>query len=265
MNDNLILKIQQKKHDNDKIIMLTAYSYTFASIINKGGIDMVLVGDSLAQAEYGYDDTRSVTMDDMVRHVAAVARAVDSAPVVADMPYGSFHVSAGDTLNNAKRFMQVGATAVKIEWHKNDIEMITSVIEAGIPVMGHVGLTPQTASELGGFKVQGKTPEQAQGVIDNAKRLESAGAFSIVLECIPAQLAGKITASLKIPTIGIGAGPDCDGQVLVSYDLLGMFTKFRPRFVKSYVKLDEQIIDAVKRFTEEVKNGTFPDKPHSFC
>jgi len=254
-----------KKKQGEKITMLTAYDFPIASMIDEAGVDIILVGDSLGMVVLGYKDTLSVTMDDMIRHSQAVTRGIKKALVIGDMPYRSFDTPA-DALRNAKRFVEeAGCDAVKTEnQEESSFEAAEAIIKAGIPVQGHLGLTPQSVEKLGGFKVQGKTPEAAQRIIDNARRLEAMGCFSIVLECVPLELGKMVTQSLKIPTIGIGAGPDCDGQVLVTHDMIGLFERFTPKFVKQYVKLAPSIKDATKQYIKEVKERKFPTKEHSF-
>lgn len=258
-------ELKAKKQRGEKITMLTAYDYPMATMVDEAGIDMVLVGDSLGMVVLGYKDTLSVTMDDMIRHSQAVKRGIKRAFLVGDMPYKSFDAKR-DAVKNAKRFIEeAGCDAVKLEnQEETSFESAEAVIKMGIPVQGHLGLTPQSVEKLGGFKVQGKTPEAAQKIIDNAKRLEAMGCFSIVLECVPSELAKALTKEISIPTIGIGAGPDCDGQVLVTNDMVGLFERFTPKFVKKYMNLAPNIKDAVRQYVDEVKEGKFPAKEHSF-
>lgn len=258
-----IQKLVDKK-SKSKLTMLTAYNYILAELVDEAGIDIVLVGDSLANVELGLEDTREVTVDDMVHHTEAVKNAVKKALILVDMPYGSFHAGAKDTLLNAQKLIDAGADAVKVEWHDEIFESTALFAENSIPYVGHVGLTPQTAEELGGFRVQGKTVERAAEIINQAKLFEQDGAFACVVECVPQALGAQLTEVLSIPTIGIGAGPDCDGQVLVSYDLLGMFRRYRPKFVKCYADLANQAISAFKDFKKDVDDGTFPGPEHSF-
>lgn len=255
----------EKKKRGEKITMLTAYDFPIASMIDEAGVDIVLVGDSLGMVVLGYKDTLSVTMGDMIRHSQAVSRGIRRALVIGDMPYRSFDTPE-DAVKNAKRFVEeAGCDAVKAEnQEESSFEAVEAIIKAGIPVQGHLGLTPQSVEKLGGFKVQGKTPEAAQGIIDNAGRLEAMGCFSIVLECVPSELGKMVTQHVKIPTIGIGAGADCDGQVLVTHDMIGLFERFTPKFVKQYVKLAPSIKDATKQYIKEVKERKFPAKEHSF-
>jgi 3-methyl-2-oxobutanoate hydroxymethyltransferase len=256
--------ILNKKKRSEKIVMVTGYSYVMADLIDAAGVDIVLVGDSLSNVELGREDTRSVSLEEMAYHVEAVCRGVENALVVADMPYGTCHKGPDATRENARRLMDAGADAVKVEWHPGIVENIGGLPGDGIPVMGHAGLTPQTAQELGGFKVQGKTPERAQEIIDNALAFQGAGCFGVVLECVPEILSKTISERLQVPTIGIGAGSHCDGQVLVCYDLLGMYRRFRPRFVKQYLDGAGLIIDAVKRFKTDVEQGIFPADEQTF-
>ena len=248
-----------------KITMLTAYDYPLASLVDKSGIDMILVGDSLANVVLGLDSTTKVGMTEMIHHAKAVTRAVKHALVIGDMPYDSYQVNPEDSVKNAQRFIdEAKCDAVKLEWFDRCLEVTEKIIRAGIPVMGHIGLTPQTADKLGGFKVQGKDAETAKRLIEQAGELEKLGCFSIVLECVPDKIAGMITGKLRIPTIGIGAGINCDGQVLVIHDLLGLFERFKPKFVKQYINLAPQIQKALEEFKKEVIEGKFPTKEHSF-
>lgn len=256
-----ILELKNKR----KITMLTAYDYPLASLVDKAGIDMILVGDSLANVVLGLDSTTKVGMQEMLHHAKAVTRAVKQALVVGDMPFNSYQVNPEESVNNAKRFIEEAkCDAVKLEWFDKCLEVTEKIIKAGIPVMGHIGLTPQTADQLGGFKVQGKDAQQAKRLIEQATELEKLGCFSIVLECVPDKIAELITKKLKIPTIGIGAGVNCDGQVLVIHDLLGLFERFTPKFVKKYINLSPMIQKAVEEFKFEVIQGKFPAQEHSF-
>ena len=255
-----------------KITMLTAYDYPLASLIDRAGIDMILVGDSLANVVLGLDSTTKVGMAEMLHHAKAVTRAVKHALVIGDMPYESYQilpdgrqVNPEESVKNAKRFIEeANCDAVKLEWFDRCLEVTEKIIQAGIPVMGHIGLTPQTADKIGGFKVQGKDAEAAKRLIEQALRLEELGCFSIVLECVPDKIAELITKKLKIPTIGIGAGVHCDGQVLVTHDLLGLFERFTPKFVKKYVNLSSLISQAVEEYKNEVIQAKFPTAEHSF-
>lgn len=236
-----------------------------ATLVDASGIDAILVGDSLGNVVLGYESTVPVTMDDIVHHLRAVTRGTKRAMVVGDMPFLSYHISREESVRNAGRLMQEGlAQAVKLEGGSEVAETVRAITNAGIPVMGHLGLTPQSVHQLGGFKVQGKGEEAARKLLSDAKSLEEAGVFAIVLECIPQQLAKLITESLSIPTIGIGAGVHCDGQVLVIQDLLGMYSDFKPKFVKQYANLKEQIIEACQTYSKEVKGKSFPGPEHVF-
>jgi 3-methyl-2-oxobutanoate hydroxymethyltransferase len=240
--------------------MLTAYDYPSAKIVDAAGADVILVGDSLGMVVLGYPDTLSVTVDDMLHHTRAVVRGTSHALVVGDMPYLSYHISIEESVRNAGRFIQAGAQAVKIEGGKpGRIETIHAILDAEIPVMGHIGLTPQSVLALGGFKLQGKGSEEARRLIDEAVALEAAGCFSLVLECVPAELAAYITERVNIPTIGIGAGPACDGQVLVLHDLLGLYDGHTPKFVRKYAHLANDMRSAIAEFLADVREGRFPD------
>jgi 3-methyl-2-oxobutanoate hydroxymethyltransferase len=248
-----------------KITMLTAYDFATAGLIDKAGIDMILVGDSLANVVLGLESTKQVGMAEMLHHTKAVGRAVKNALLIADMPFESYQLKPEDSLKNARRFVdEAGAKAVKVEWFERALEVTRRIIKSGIPVMGHIGLTPQTVDKIGGFKCQGKDAETAKKIIEQAKELEKAGCFSLVLECLPDKLAQIITNKISIPTIGIGSGVYCDGQVLVTNDLLGLFEKYTPKFVKKYAQLSDLIFKAVEDFKNEVIREEFPDKEHSF-
>ncbi len=260
-----IPQFKELKTQGQKFRMVTAYDYTFASIVEKTPIEMILVGDSLGMVVLGYDSTVPVTMEDMIHHIKPVVRAAKNTFVVGDMPFGSYNVSVNEAIRNANRILQEGgADAVKLEGGSNVLEIVSEMVKGGIPVVGHIGLTPQTAAQLGGFKVQGKETEIARKLIEDALHLEQAGAFAIVLECVVAPIAQLITEKVAIPTIGIGAGPACDAQVLVMQDLLGMYDKFTPKFVKQYVHLNGQIVDALTTYAQEVADGVFPGPEHSF-
>ena len=249
-----------------KLSMLTAYDYPTALWGDQSGVDMLLVGDSLAMVVLGHEDTLSVGMTEMLHHTRAVTRGSDRALVVADMPFMSYQLSVEKALYNAGLFLkEAKAQAVKLEGGQRVVPQIKAMVEAGIPVQGHLGLTPQSAAQFGGFKVQGKTAEAAKVLIEDAQALTEAGCFSIVLEAIPAPIAAMITEAIPIPTIGIGAGPSCDGQVLVIHDVLGLFDRFVPKFVKQYAKLGDTIRNALTAYREEVENGTFPGPEHTFC
>lgn len=257
--------IKEKKQKKEKITMLTSYNYSMAGLVEDAAIDMILVGDSLGMVELGYKDTLAVTMDDMVHHTKAVVRATNNTMVVADLPFLSYHISHEEAVRNAGRLIQEGgAQAVKIEGGTERVATVKAIIDAQIPVMGHIGLTPQSVNQLGGFKVQGKDVETARKLIEDAKAMEEAGVFAIVLECVPTPLAQKVTEELNIPTIGIGAGPYCDGQVLVINDVLGLYKGHIPKFVKQYANLGPIIIDALKAYKKEVEEGTFPAEEHGF-
>lgn len=260
-----ILDIKKMKSVGEKITMLTAYDFPMASILDESDIDIILVGDSLGNVVLGYQSTLPVTMDDMVRHTQAVARGVQRAMIVADMPFLSYQVSSESALANAGRLLkEADAQAVKLEGGREHAEIVHKMTYAGIPVMAHLGLTPQSVNQLGGYKVQGKNEDAAETIIRDAKILEEAGAFSLVLECVPEKLASDITAALSIPTIGIGAGVHCDGQVLVVNDMLGISDRMTPKFVKKYANLNQAIKDAVKQYIADVKTSAFPDDEHSF-
>jgi 3-methyl-2-oxobutanoate hydroxymethyltransferase len=265
VNKVSVTTLKTMKHNHEKITMLTAYDYPTALLLDGCGVEMILVGDSLGMVVLGYDSTLPVTMEDMLHHTKAVSRAVSSAMVIGDMPFLSYQCSVDQAVWNAGRFLQeAGSHGVKLEGGREYAEVIRRIALAGIPVMAHLGLTPQSVHQLGGYKVQGKEQAAARKMIEDAKILEEAGAFSIVLECIPSPLAKSITQAVSIPTIGIGAGPDCDGQVLVVNDMLGLFERFTPKFVKKYATLNKNIKRSVKKYVKEVKEGTFPDKSHSF-
>jgi len=256
--------IRAKKRSGEKITMLTAYDYPMARILDDAGIDIVLVGDSLGMVVLGYDSTLEVTMDDMIRHAQAARRGTKRALLVGDMPYKSFDTPA-DAVKNARRFIEeAGCAAVKLEGGADVIEQTKAMVAAGIPVMGHLGLTPQSADKLGGFKVQGRDAEKAKEILADAKKLEDAGCFSIVLECVPDRLAKMVTDESGIPTIGIGAGIHCDGQVLVLYDMIGLFDRFTPKFVKKYANVSGEVSAGIKAFISEVRSGAFPGGEHSF-
>jgi len=257
--------IQAMKVAGKKITMLTAYDYPMALLEDRAGIDIILVGDSVGMTVLGYENTLPVTMDEMIHHTKAVTRGAKAALVIGDMPFMSYNTSERDAILNAGRFMKEGsADAVKLEGGASVKDIVKAIVKAGIPVMGHLGLTPQTISMLGGFKVQGKDAKAAQKIIDDALMLEDAGTFSVILEAIPAPIAKRITERLAIPTIGIGAGIHCDGQVLVVHDMLGLFDRFTPKFVKRYVNLSESMLKAFESFREEVSRGEFPTDQHSF-
>ncbi len=258
-------QIIERKSNGPKLTMLTAYDVNFARMIDETGIDMVLVGDSLGMVVLGYKSTVRVTMEEMLHHCRAVSKGVKHAMVIGDMPFMSYQISPEDALSNAGRFIkEAGCDAVKLEGGKVVADTVKRIVSAGIPVVGHVGLTPQSASSLGGFKVQGKDLERAKEIFDDAVAISEAGAFAIVLECVPSELSALITDSIDIPTIGIGAGPKCNGQVLVTHDMIGLFEKFTPRFVKKYVDLAPQIKKALSAYKQEVEAGEFPSNEESF-
>ncbi|MFH1189558.1 MAG: 3-methyl-2-oxobutanoate hydroxymethyltransferase [Candidatus Omnitrophota bacterium] len=253
------------KREGRKITMLTAYDYPMARIVDEAGIDVILVGDSLGMVVLGYESTVPVTMDEMIHHAKAAKRGTKFAFLIGDMPFMSYQVSKEEAVRNAGRFMKEAlCDAVKLEGGDEVLDATKAIIDAGIPVLGHLGLTPQTASKLGGYKVQGKDCESAEKILDQALKLERAGCFAIVLECVPDKVAELITKRLKIPTISCGAGPACDGQVLVTNDMVGLFDRFVPKFVKQYIKLSPLIRDAFVKYREEVTAGKFPGPEHSF-
>jgi 3-methyl-2-oxobutanoate hydroxymethyltransferase len=257
--------IIDKKKKGEKIVTITSYDYSFAKIVDDSGIDLILVGDSLSMVMLGYKNTLSVTMDEMIHHTRAVSRGVSNALIVGDMPFLSYKVDKVEAVKNAGRFIQEGrAEAVKVEGGTEICPTIKAMIDADIQVMGHIGLTPQAIYQFGGFLVQGKTIEAAKKLILDAKNLEEVGVFSIVLESIPWQIAELITNSIDIPTIGIGAGPYCDGQILVIHDMLGIFTDFKPKFLKYFGKVGEAINRALNDYKDEVINGIYPDREHSY-
>ncbi|GEA14590.1 3-methyl-2-oxobutanoate hydroxymethyltransferase [Moorella sp. E308F] len=258
-------QLQAMKERGEKITMVTTYDYPSALLADQAGMDMLLVGDSLGMVVLGYQSTVPVTMDEMVHHTRAVMRANPAALVVADLPFLSYQASVTDAVYNAGRLVKEGgADAVKLEGGRAMVPMVRAIVDAGIPVMGHLGLTPQSVVQLGGYRVQGREKDAADRIAADAEALVEAGVFSLVLECVPADLARRITAELPVPTIGIGAGPDCDGQVLVYHDLLGLFDRFQPKFVKRYVNLGEAIVKALADYREEVRQGKFPGEEHSF-
>ncbi|MEO6119429.1 MAG: 3-methyl-2-oxobutanoate hydroxymethyltransferase [Terriglobales bacterium] len=261
--------IQEKKassgNPGERITSLTAYDYASARLVDEAGIDMVLVGDSLAMVVLGLDNTMAVTVDEMLHHTRAVRRAVKSALLIADMPYGSYQHDDKDAVKNAVRFVkEAGAEAVKVEGGLNRVDMIKRMLDAEIPVMGHIGLTPQSVHKMGGFKVQGKTLSGIEKLMKDAVALDRAGVFSLVLEGIPREVAAEITAEVSIPTIGIGAGPDCDGQVLVLHDMLNLTFGIRPKFVRQYADVGESITQAVYAFKNDVQTGAFPNEEESY-
>ena len=254
-----------KKAQGDLLTMLTAYDYPTAVAVDNAGIDSILVGDSLGMVVLGYQNTLPVTMEEMLHHCRAVSRGASRALLIGDMPFMSYQASVGDAVRNAGRFLQeAGMDAVKLEGGEERLEEIRAILDAGIPVLGHLGLTPQSVHQLGGFKAQGKTAEAAYELLEDSLRLEEAGCFGIVLESVPARLANFVSGQLKIPTIGIGAGAGCDGQVLVTHDLLGLFDAFVPKFVKQYASLHQDMSQAFLSYKEEVEQGLFPEEKHTF-
>lgn len=260
-----IQQLQKMKAEREKISMITAYDYPSARFVDKAGIEIILVGDSLAMTVMGLDSTVPVTMEEMIHHTKAVVRGVENAMVIGDLPFGSYNQSKEQAIANATRLMKEGGCdAVKLEGGVEMAEITKAIVDAGIPVMGHIGLTPQTISKLGGFKVQGKGAQEAEKLLKSALALQEAGIFSIVLECVPEEVGRLITEKLSIPTIGIGGGRYCDGQVLVFHDTLGLFEKFLPKFVKRYRNLGEEIVKALEEYKQEVKEGKFPGPEHVF-
>ena len=250
---------------NKKITCLTAYDYPTARLLDEAGVDMVLVGDSVAMVALGYDSTLPLTLEEALHHTKAVRRGVKRALLVADMPYGSYHGDLHESLRNAMRFVkEAGAEAVKVEGGERRLELIARLTEAEIPVMGHVGLTPQSVNAMGGYRVQGKTPGTADQLLRDARSVEAAGAFAIVLEAMPRELAAEITRAVRIPTIGIGAGPDCDGQVLVLHDMLGLTFQDAPKFARRYANVGDMISNAVREYCADVQNGKFPTDAESY-
>jgi len=260
-----IADLMAKKESGRKITMLTAYDYPTAQMVDQAEIDTILVGDSLGMVVLGYTSTVPVSMEEMIHHTKAVTRGTTYAFVIGDMPFMSYQTGVERAIENAGRFMKEGeCDAVKLEGGTEMAPVVKAIVTAGIPVCAHIGLTPQTATQLSGFKVQGKDAESAQNLIKSAKDLEKAGAFMVVMECIPDILASRITKELSIPTIGIGAGKDCDGQVLVYHDTVGLFERFTPKFAKQYIKLGPMILDALKEYKKEVEEGVFPGEKHTF-
>jgi 3-methyl-2-oxobutanoate hydroxymethyltransferase len=261
-----ITEIKDMKHRKEKIPMLTAYDYVTAKIVDETGVPLILVGDSLGMVMLGYESTIPVTMEEMIHHIKAVVRGAKKALIIGDMPFMTYHVSISDALHNAARFIQEGgAQAVKIEGGEVVAETVSRLVGCGIPVMGHIGLTPQSIHQLGGFKVRGKGLEEAKKLLNDARALEEAGAFAVVLECTPAPLSKLITQKLTIPTIGIGAGLDCDGQVQVISDLLGLYTDFVPKHAKRYASLAGEIKTAVSNYISEVKSRSFPTMEQAYA
>lgn len=259
-----IFDFQKRKRQGKKIVMVTAYDATFARIIEESGIDVMLVGDSLGVVVQGKEDTLSVTMEEMVYHTRMVASAATQSLVIADMPFLSYQGNIDDAIQNAGRFLQVGAAAVKLEGSIVVLDRITALVEFGIPVMAHLGMTPQSVHQLGGYRVQAKSRSDVERLIEDAQAVEAAGAFALVLEAVTVEAAEKVTAAVSIPTIGIGAGSACDGQVLVLYDLLGLFDTFVPKFVKQYAQLKTASVKALRQFRRDVETGKFPSRRESY-
>ena len=259
-------KMQEMKDNGEKIAMITAYDYSSAGMAEKAGIDIILVGDSLGNVVQGGDNTLPVTVDEMIYHAKAVKRGAPNTCIIVDMPFGSYEISIEEGVRNAVRIIkETGCDGVKLEGGIERAELIKAITSASVPVMAHIGMTPQKIAQMGGFKVQGKSIEDAQKLIDAAKALEAAGAVQVLMECVPTPLATKITESLEVPTIGIGAGNGCTGQVLVWYDMAGMYDKFCPKFVKKYAEAGKLITEAMAEYVSEVKSGAFPDEAHSFA
>lgn len=262
---NTVTTLQKYKDEGRKFTMLTAYDYSTAKLIDEAGIDTILVGDSLGMTMLGYENTLSVTMEDMIHHTKPVVRGAQSAFVVADMPYLSYHLSVQQAVENAGRLItEGGAQAVKLEGGAQFCPEVEAMTRASIPVVGHIGLTPQSINVFGGFKVQGKSEEAARRIVEDAKALEDAGAVVVLMECVPAPVAKLVTESLRVPTIGIGCGPDCTGQVLVYQDMLGMFSGLAPKFVRRFAEVGELMIQGFKDYDAAVKDGTFPAPEHTF-
>ncbi|MET3618104.1 3-methyl-2-oxobutanoate hydroxymethyltransferase [Peptoniphilus olsenii] len=263
---NTTLTFKEAKQKGEKLSMVTAYDYTVAKLVEKSGINAILVGDSLGMTMLGYEDTISVTLEDMIHHSRAVSRGVKDTLVVCDMPFMSYtNTNIPQAVENAGRLMSEGrANCVKLEGGTEVKEIIKAIVDAKIPVCAHIGLTPQSLNQLGGFKVQGKNLDTAKNLLADAKAVEGAGAFAVVLECVPKELADKITEMLEIPTIGIGAGNGCDGQVLVYQDMLGMYDDFKPKFIKHFAQIGDEVVEAFKNYDKEVKEKTFPTEEHSF-
>jgi 3-methyl-2-oxobutanoate hydroxymethyltransferase len=260
-----ILALQAKKERGERVTMLTAYDFALAKLVDEAEIDTILVGDSLGNVMLGYPDTVPVTMDQMIHHTRAVSRGVSRALVIGDMPFMSYQASTTEALHNAGRFIKEGrAEMVKLEGGGAMVAVVEAIVKIGIPVCGHLGLTPQTASALGGYRVQGRTAASARAILDDARRLEEAGCSLLVIECVPDRVAKKIAGALRIPVIGIGAGPDCDGQVLVLHDMLGLGGGFSPKFVQRFANLGEEVSRAVTAYRDAVVGGRFPAEAHSF-
>jgi len=265
MRRKTVLDLQKMKAENEKIAMITAYDASMARLVDAAGVDMVLVGDSLGMVIQGMDDTLSVTLDDMAYHGRCVARGLEKAHLTVDMPFMSYQISPEQALQSAGQLVQQGkAQSVKLEGGERSAPAIEKIVTAGIPVVGHIGLTPQSVNTLGGWRVQGRGDSGGAQLIQDAMAVQAAGAFCVVLEMVPSELAAEVTAALSIPTIGIGAGPECDGQVLVCNDLLGLNMNFSPKFLKRYAELENPVTDAVRQYVSEVRDGQFPGPEHSF-
>lgn len=265
MSKITIQKLKKMKESSEKISMTTAYDYPTAYFADKAGIEIILVGDSLAMTIMGLDSTVPVTMDQMIHHIKAVIKGAPNPLIVGDLPFGSYNVSKEQAIINANKLMKEGGCdVVKLEGGEEVKHIVKAIVDSGTPVMGHIGLTPQTVSKLGGFKVQGKSLEAAKKILDDALALEEAGAFALILECIPENIGKLVTEKVSIPTIGIGGGRYCDGQVLVFHDMLGMFEKFVPKFVKKYADLGVEMVNGLEKFKQEVKEGVFPSDEHVF-
>ena len=265
MSKKTVSLFQNLKNNNEKIAMLTAYDYSTAKVLDEAGIDGILVGDSLAMVALGHENTYDITLDEMLIFVRAVARGAKNSFIIGDMPFMSYNLSVEQGLENAGKMIASGANAVKIEGCNEHILALTKrLVESGIPVLAHLGFTPQLMNTLGGYKIQGKTADAIEKILESAKKLQEAGAFAVVLELVPAESAKYITENLEIPTIGIGAGADCDGQIVVTDDILGKFTDFAPKFVKKFANLHDTVLDSVRQFSKEVKDLEFPSKKESF-
>lgn len=259
-----VATLYKMKERGEKITFLTCYDYPTALLEDEAGIDIILVGDSGGMTVLGYETTLPVTMEEMIILTSAVTRAVKYAFVVGDMPYMSYQISIEDAIRNSGRFMAVGCDAIKLEGGARVQDTVQAIVKAGIPVMGHIGLTPQSYTQLGGFKVQGKTADSAKALVEDAKALEDAGVFSILIECVPAEVGKLITENVSVPTLGLGAGADTDGQIVIVHDMIGFFAKFRPKFVKQYCNLTEILLNAFKSYVEDVKSGEFPKPEHFY-
>lgn len=262
---NTVLSFQEAKNKGKKLTMLTAYDYSMAKLVDTAGVNAILVGDSLGMVMLGYEDTIRVTMEDMIHHTAAVSRGAKNALIIGDLPFLAYNTGIRDAVLNAGRLVQEGrANCVKLEGGKEVCDVIRAIVAAKIPVCAHIGLTPQAINALGGFRVQGKSLDSAKKLIEDAFAVQEAGAFAVVLECVPDALAKKITELLSIPTIGIGAGADCDGQVLVYHDMLGLYGEFSAKFMKRYANIGEQVVEGIQKYIEEVQKGKFPEEKHCF-